>query len=84
MSTTTPFPNPIKQQQKNLAKVISTVETQLQLAIRTMKNDTNYFVCAVLIPGQLLPCLKQAVADPLSKYVGVFFSAMLPSPQKKL
>ena len=32
-------------------------------------NKLYILVCIVFSPGQLLPCPKEAVADPLSKYL---------------
>ena len=42
--------------------------TQLMFMIRTNTNDSYFsnLVCAVLDPYQLLPCPKEAVADPPS------------------
>ena len=41
--------------------------------------SVSYLVCAVLAPGQLLPCPKEAI-----KISAVVFScAMLPSPHKE-
>ena len=49
-----------------MARVVSIVKTDLLLTICTMTNDSRLvqlLVCAVLVPGQLLSCPKEAVAD---------------------
>ena len=58
--------------------MVSIVETRLLLA----RAKFSYLVCAVLaLGGQLLPCPREAAADPLLKISAVAFScAMLPSP----
>ena len=51
---------------KKWVKVVSIAETQLLFTIRTKTNDSSfsYLVSVVLATGQLLPCPKEAVADP--------------------
>ena len=42
-------------------------KTQLMVMIPANTNDSYFsnLVCAILAPYQLLPCPKQAVADPI-------------------
>ena len=56
--------------------MVSIAETQLLLKIRSTTNDSHLvqlsvvvFCFADLSPGQQLPRIKEAVADPLQKYI---------------
>ena len=80
-----PFLDPVKQQQqKKLAKVVNIIEMQLLLRFHISTNDSslNYFICAVLAPGQLSPCSKEAVVDPI--IFGSVLLCKLLSPRRKL
>ena len=62
----------MKQTKTKIGKSVSIIETQPLLMIHIMTNNSGLVqlvVFAVLAPGQLQPCPKEAVADPLSKYL---------------
>ena len=55
-----------------MAKMASITKTQTVLTIRITTNDSQLvqlFGYGVLAPGQLLPCPKEDISDPLSKYL---------------